>query len=85
MATKTKLQPTGGNLPRKYRPASLAEIRGQAWAVEQLTAFAAAVKDQPTSAAFISAAFADRGRTAFDRRARLDHLRRRVGGAPSRA
>ncbi len=63
MATK-KLEPTGGNLPKKYRPLALAEIRGQAWAIEQLAAFVAAVKNHPTSAAFVFHGATGVGKTA---------------------
>lgn len=49
----SELHSSGVNLPRKYRPKSLAEVRGQSVAVNALLSFVAAVEHEPASAAFV--------------------------------
>jgi hypothetical protein len=55
---------SGLNLLDKYRPATLADIVGQSWVIEQLKAFVDGAEFQPQSAAFVFHGPSGVGKTA---------------------
>lgn len=60
-----KISPSAGvNLPQRFRPQTLADIRGQQAAVDQLATFAGAVTRDPVSAAFVFHGATGVGKTA---------------------